>query len=252
MSLKASLVAVVLVASGLALFAQTPQRTPDVIGLRLGMTEQEAVAVLRAYNATVRIRAVTDTLPTPDATRFTATLYAGVYGDERAGLGDELIKLAFTNPTPVPRVLGIWRKQLFPRGHELALANTVGAVRDKYGAPLFTHVATGQTTWVWGTGVAGRQPPGMTACSAHQNAVNGLDIDLVSSTFVEPRAYFHAPDCGVAINVLILDVRGLVTTIGTSLVDYSAGVRVREELEVMSRRPDTRAIEADQRGKPKL
>jgi hypothetical protein len=225
---------------------------PDIIGLRLGMTEPEAVAVLRAFNPAVRIRTVTDTLPTAAATRFTATLYAGFYGDERAGIGDEVVKLAFSNPTPMPRVIGIWRKQLFPQGRELAMANTAAAIRDKYGAPLFTHVATGQTTWVWGTGVNGRQPPGMTACSAHQSAVNSLDINIVSSGFIEPRAYFHAPDCGIAINVMILDVRGLVTTIGTSLVDYAAGVRVREELEVMSRRPDNRAIEAEQRGKPKL
>ena len=40
--------------------------------------------------------------------------------------------------------------------------------------------------------------------------------------------------------------------IGTSLVDYPAGVRAREELDAMSRRPDTRVIEAEQRGKPKL
>lgn len=225
---------------------------PDIIGLRLGMTEQEAVAVLRAFNPAVRIRTVTDTLPNAQATRFTATLYAGFYGDDRAGIGDEVVKLAFSNPTPVPRVLGIWRRQYFPQGHELAMANTTAAIREKYGTPRFTHVATGQTRWVWGTGLNGRQPPDMTSCSAHQNAVEGLDINIVTSAFVEPRAYFHAPDCGIAINVMILDVRGLVTTMGTSLVDYAAGVRVREELEVMSRRPDNRAIEADQRGKPKL
>ena len=225
---------------------------PDIIGLRLGMTEADAVAVLRAFNPAVRIRTVADTLPTAAATRFTTTLYAGFFGDERAGSGDEVVKLAFSNPTPVPRVLGIWRRQSFPQGRELSMANSAAAIRDKYGAPLFTHVATGQTTWVWGTGVNGRQPPGMTACSSHQSAVNSLDINIVTSAFIEPRAYFHAPDCGIAINVTILDVRGLVTTIGTSLVDYPAGVRVREELEVMSRRPDNRTIEADQRGKPKL
>jgi hypothetical protein len=225
---------------------------PDIIGLRLGMTEPEAVAALRAFNPAVRIRTVTDTLPTAAATRFTATLYAGFYGDDRAGIGDEIVKLAFSNPTPTPRLLGIWRRQSFPQGRELSMANTASAIRDKYGAPLFTHVATGQTTWVWGTGVNGRQPSGMTACTSHQNAVNGLDINIVTSGFIEPRTYFQTPECGVAVNVMILDFRGLVTTIGTSLVDYVAGVRVREELEAMSRRPDNRAIEADQRGKPKL
>lgn len=253
MSLR-TLVVLTLAAAASAAFAQPaprPAAEPDIIGLRLGMTEQEAVAALRAFNPAVRIRTVVDTLPTPEATRFTATLYAGFYGDERAGVGDEVVKLAFSNPTPVPRVLGIWRKQLFPQGRELSLANTTSAFQGKYGQPRFTHVATGQTTWVWGTGVNGRQPPGMTACSSAQSP-NAMDINIVTGNFNEPRAYFHLPDCGVAINVIILDVRGLVTTIGTSLVDYAAGVRVREELEVMSRRPDTRAIEADQRGNPKL
>lgn len=151
----------------------------------------------------------------------------------------------------MPRVLGIWRKQLFPQGHELTMTNTTSAVRNKYGAPLFTHVATGQTIWVWGTGIGGRQPASMTTCSV-QSAASSLEITLVDTNFLEPRAYFHAPDCGVGITVTIFDVRGLVTTIGTSLVDFPAGVRVREELDAMSRRPDTREIEAGQRGKPKL
>jgi hypothetical protein len=77
-------------------------------------------------------------------------------------------------------------------------------------------------------------------------------MNLVTSNFIEPRVYFNAPDCGVAINATLTHANGLVSTIGTSLVDYPAGVRAREELEVMSRRPDTRAIEAEQRGKPRL
>lgn len=245
------LFAIPLVARLAAQIGPATAAQPDVIGLRLGMTEQEAVAVLRGVNPAVRIRTVTDTLPITTAPRFTAAIYAGFFGDERAGIGDEVVKLAFSNPTPAPRLLGIWRKQSFPQGRELALASTLAAFRDKYGAPRFTHVATGQTTWVWGTGLTGRPAPDMTACSAAQSP-NAIDINIVMSGFVEPRAYFHAPDCGVAVNVIVLDVRGLVTTIATSLVDYAAGVRVREELDGMSRRPDTRAIEAEQRGKPKL
>ena len=79
-----------------------------------------------------------------------------------------------------------------------------------------------------------------------------LAINLVASSFIEPRVFFNAPDCGVAINTVLKDVNGLISMIGTSLVDYPAGVRAREELDLMSRRPDTRAIEAEQRGKPRL
>jgi hypothetical protein len=250
-----SLLVALLATSGLALAAKAPAHSPaspDVIGLRLGMTEQEAVAVLRAYNPAVRIRKVTDTLPTSPATRFTTTLYAGFFGDDRAGVGDEVVKIEFTNPTPVPRVLGIWRKQSFLPGRELSMANTTAAIREKYGPPLFTHTATGLTLWTWATGFAGRPPPGLSSCGGGYSPVDTLATNLVTSAFIEPRAFFNAPDCGMAINVTIVDAGGLVTTLGTSLTDYAVGVRAREELEAMSRRPDTRAIEAEQRGKPKL
>ena len=247
---------ILLAVLGDAPFAQTPGRipaaAPDIIGLRLGMTEQEAVAALRAYNPAVRVRTVAQTLPNPQATRATATMYAGYYGDERAGIGDEVVKLEFTNPTPMPRVLGIWRNQSFPQGRELALTKTAAAIQDKYGAPQFQHNATSQTTWTWATGTSGRPPPGLTVCSGGYSAVETLAISLVTSNFMEPRSFFNAPDCGVAINAVLKHANGLVSTIGTSLVDYPAGVRAREELDLMSRRPDTRAIEAEQRGKPRL
>jgi hypothetical protein len=225
---------------------------PDIIGLRLGMTEQEAVAVLRARNPAVRIRTVIQTLPDPRATRATATLYAGYYGDDRSGIGDEVVKLEFTNPTPVPRVWGIWRKQSFPQGHELSMTNTVSAIQGKYGQPQFEHSATGQTTWTWATGLSGKPPPGLTLCGGGYSAVESLEIRLVATDFMEPRAYVNAPDCGVTINVGLRDANGLVSTIGTSLVDYPAGVLSREELAVMGQRPDTRMLEAEQRGKPTL
>lgn len=256
MARKLSILLVLLALLGDSPSAQTPGRlpaaAPDIIGLRLGMTEQEAVAALRAYNPAVRLRTVAQTLPNPQATRATATMYAGYYGDDRTGIGDEVVKLEFTNPTPVPRLLGIWRRQFFPPGRELSVTNTVAALQEKFGTPQFQHNATGQTTWTWATGISGRPPPGLTICSGGYSAVETLVISLVVSNFMEPRAFFNAPDCGVAINAVLKHANGLVSTIGTSLADYPAGVRAREEIDVMSRRPDTRAIEAEQRGKPRL
>ena len=232
--------------------ARVPAAAPDIIGLRLGMTEQEAVAALRVYSPSVRIRTLVQTLPNPQATRATATLYAGFYGDDRAGIGDEVVKLEFSNPTPTPRVLGIWRMQSFPQGRELAMTHTLAAIQDKYGAPQFQHAAPAQAQWTWATGVAGRPAPGLSPCGGAYSPVETLVLSLVASNFIEPRVYFNAPDCGVAINAVLKHTNGLVSTIGTSLVDYPAGVRAREELEVMGRRPDTREIEAEQRGKPRL
>jgi len=234
--------------------AQTPSLAPppDVIGLRLGMTEGEVIATLRARDRGVRLRTVAQTLPNRDATRATVTIYAGFYGDDRAGVGDEIVKVEFTNPTPVPRVLGIWRKQLFLQGHELSTANTTAAIREKYGTPRFTQTATGLTHWTWATGFAGKPPPSLSACIGGAHPIDGLAINIVTDSLVEPRAYFLAPDCGIAINAVVHDARGLVTAVGTSLVDYPAGVRAREEIEELGRRPDMRPVEADRRGKPTL
>lgn len=254
MARKFSSLLILLAVLGDGAAAQTPGRVaaaaPDIIGLRLGMTEQEAVAALRAYSPAVRIRTVAQTLPNPQATRATVTMYAGYHGDDRVGIGDDVVKLEFTNPMPTPRVL--WRKQSFPQGHELAMAKTVAAIQDKYGTAHFRHAATGLTLSTWATGIAGRQAPGLSACSGGYSPVDTLAIGLVASNTMEPRVFFNAPDCGVAINAVLKHANGLVSAIGTSLVDYPAGVRAREEFDAMSRRPDTRAIEAEQRGKPKL
>lgn len=226
---------------------------PDVIGLRLGMTEPEAIALLRAHNAGVQIRTVVDTLPTPAATRFTTTLYAGIFGDDRAGIGDELIKIAFTNPTPVPRVMGIWRKQSFPQGRELTLVNTLAAFRDKYGAPGFTFAATRRTIWAWATGLGGRPPQSLSNCmKPWGDPGEPPNLNIVVNTFIEPRAYSNTPDCGVSTDMGVYDVGGLVTYISTALIDHPATVRAREEVDDMSKRPDPRPADADQRGRPAL
>ena len=217
------------------------------------MTEPQAVAALRAYNPSVQIRAVADTLPNTPATRFTATMYAGVFGDDRAGIGDELIRLDFTNPTPVPRLLGISRRQAFPTGRELTLTNTLAAFRDKYGAPRFTRTAARQTVWLWAPGVDPRvqQPP--SGCSRiTDNLSEPPNLGIVVNTFVEPRAYFPLPECGVVIEMGVHEVGGLVRVIVTTLLDFPAGARVHAELDEMRKRPDPRPAEADQRGRPKL
>lgn len=226
---------------------------PDVIGLRLGMTEAQAVAVLRAYNPGVQFRPVADALPTPAATRFTSTLYAGIYGDDRAGIGDEIVKLAFTNPTPVARVMGIWRKQSFPQGRELTVANTLAAFRDKYGPAPYVFTATGRTTWAWATGLGGRPPESYNYCiRSWGDMADPPNLGIVVNTFVEPRAYSNTPDCGVSVGMEVHDARGLVDYISISLIDHPATVRAREELDEMSKRPDTRPSEADRRGRPAL
>jgi hypothetical protein len=226
---------------------------PDIIGLRLGMTESQIVAVLRAYNPAVQFRRVVDTLPTPAATRFTTTLYAAVFGDDGAGVGDELIKVEFTNPTPVSRALGIWRKQSFPPGHELTVENTLAAFREKYGAPDFTFTGTNRMIWAWAAGVGGRKPQSFTYCMRPWgDPVEQTNLSIVVNTFIEPRAYSNTPDCGVSIDMGVHDAGGLVPYISTALIDHPATVRAREELDEMSKRPDLRPVEAEQRGKPKL
>lgn len=217
------------------------------------MTEPEVVAVLRAYNPGVQFRPVVDALPTPAATRFTTTLYAGIYGDDRAGIGDEIVKLAFTNPTPVARVMGIWRKQSFPQGRELTVANTLAAFRDKYGAPAFTFTGTRRTLWAWASGVGGRAPQSLTVCmKPWGDPGEAPNLGIVVNTFIEPRAFSSTPDCGVSIDMGVYDVNGLVSYISTALIDHPATVRAREELDEMGRRPDPRPAEADRRGRPAL
>ena len=231
---------------------QTSSADPDVVGLRLGMTEGQAMAALRAYNPAVRIRPVADTLPTPAGTRYTRMLYAGVFGDDRAGIGDETFKVEFSNPSPEARIILVWRRQTYPAGRELTVENVLAAFRDKYGPQRFARTTAGLANWTWATGAGGQPPADHSPCIVHQQVAMALTIQIVTSGFVEPRTHFADPRCGSVLDMVISSNGPLATSIVTTLTDFAGGMRTRMELEEMSRRPDNRAIEADQRGRPKL
>jgi hypothetical protein len=230
----------------------TQAPTPDVVGLRLGMTQEQAIAALRAYNPAVRVRAIADTLPPPAGTRYTRTLYAGVFGDDRTGIGDETFRIELSNPLPTPRVIVVWRHQTYPAGRELSVANIVAAFRDKYGPPRFTRTAARLTNWTWATGTGAQQPTDHAACIVHQQATMGTSISLVTSAFVEPRIYFHDSQCGTVLDMVVSGTGPLAASTVTALTDFPGGVRTRLEVEEMSQRPDTRPAEADARGRPAL
>jgi hypothetical protein len=217
------------------------------------MTLEQTQQALLAHGKDVRIRLVHEVLPAAPGTRFVSILWAGIFGDTSAGTGDEYFKLEFSNP-PTQRLIVIWRKQTFPPRHELGMNSTAAAFREKYGQPRFTHNATPLTRWTWATGAAGQQPPGQSACGPQGTVALAMTPQEVIRPVlsVETRTYFNAPQCGTAVDVSVTGFNQLVDTIATMLIDFPAAQRAREEIEAMSRRPDTRPIEAEQRGRPKL
>jgi hypothetical protein len=243
----AVVVPVALRAQGTA--AAPPARQPDIVGIRLGLSAEQTVQALRAFNPQTRIRTVQESFR---GTTFVSTMFAGAFGDDRLGTGDDLFRLQFSNP-PDSRLVLIGRQQRFPSGHELAVAQVVTAFEEKYGAPLYKGGAAIVTNLGWAAGLAGQPAPSQAICQGIANAGAALSGNVVLSPqaeVIDARMLLTAAACGTTVGTRIDHAGGLVSMISTGLIDYPAVQRTSDELRAVP--PDTRPQEAEGRGKPRL
>jgi len=123
----------------------------DIVGIKLGMTAEQAVAAIKAFNPKMKIEIVHSRLESPDAPGFARVpryVVAHTVGVPRYpntpppytlpdGSADEIV-LEFTIPPSPPLVGKIVRQVTFATGQPVVASNLVDALRKKYGQENFS------------------------------------------------------------------------------------------------------------------
>jgi hypothetical protein len=120
----------------------------DLLGIRLGISENEADQLVRAYMAEPMVlKSVVDFSPNTPAFSDT-TVYVSADGHEG-------IALIYEAGTGERRVLGVTRK-IYAPGWGLSRTDVTASVLKKYGQPAFEEVSEYSSILAWGPGSGGR------------------------------------------------------------------------------------------------
>jgi hypothetical protein len=179
----------------------------DIVGIKLGMTPEQAVAALRAYNPNLRIEKLTARLEHPSGTpgsfvRVPYTLNAYT-ANTRQDLGPvEWIAMQFTLPPSPPLLAKVQRYTGFVANEPVMASNLLESLRKKYGqansegnmwvydsnGKLLTRVGNPQQTCAhdgMAAGVAGggsgpHPPPGETGVGVNLSNTSNSDAYALS------------------------------------------------------------------------
>ncbi len=122
----------------------------DIVGVKLGMTPQQAVAAVKAYNPNLKIETLTARLEHPtNAGSFVRVPQAisAYTANVRQDLGPvEWIAMQFTVPPGPPLLAKVHRYTGFANGQPVMASNLLQSLRKKYGQENYTATVTG---WVF-------------------------------------------------------------------------------------------------------
>jgi hypothetical protein len=132
----------------------------DVVGIKLGMTPEQAFAAVKAHNGQMKIDIVNARMENPegppgDFTRVPQYAVAHTVGAPRgpnptpfvlADGSSDVIVIEFTIPPSPPLVAKVVREVTFPRGQLVVASNLLDALRKKYGQESLRGIAT---SWVF-------------------------------------------------------------------------------------------------------
>jgi len=120
----------------------------DIVGIKLGMTPEQAFAAVKAHNGQMKIEIVNARMEYPDGPpgdRYHPVPQFAVAHTVGARLGqnptpfiladgsEDVIVLEFTIPPSPPLLARIVRQMTFPRGQLVVASNLLDALRKKYG-----------------------------------------------------------------------------------------------------------------------
>lgn len=121
----------------------------DVVGLRLGMTPEEVMAVIAAYNPDLSVSTVSTDITMRDSHRENITLasYLGeIRADGQRGLQgwqrndhQEHIAVLFSSPPAAPRAIQIRRHMRYLPGQGPGYLDVVAAIDEKYGQATYAE-----------------------------------------------------------------------------------------------------------------
>ena len=160
-----------------ALFIQaaTASAAPDwdIVGLRLGMSEQQARAAIRAHNASAGVSdirmqyAYSDGVSRHQTPAFLAMIEARIqYPAVDSPGGYEYIKLQFSPPPLEQRLVGVRREVSPTAGDRPSRERALATLEQKYGKPLtYAPYSSGS-----GGGIAGWTESGKPQCGQRPGA----------------------------------------------------------------------------------
>jgi hypothetical protein len=197
----------------------------DIVGIKLGMTPEQAVAAVKAYNPSLRIENLTARLEHPSGplgnfvkVPYTINAYTA---NSRTDLGPvEWIAMQFTLPPGPPLLSKVVRYTGFVVGRPVMASNLLESLRKKYGQDNFSP--SGDTVgWVYdsngklltrvsppqgvcaGDGYAAGVPGG--GAVPHQGGETGAEVSL-SSTLDAQSSSDTKPVCAPLVFVVAKNV----------------------------------------------
>jgi len=114
----------------------------DVIGLRLGMTAQEAKTALQRHDATMRIQEQYSQLPQVSGSRYLHRISA-------TSATREQVVIEFAPPPRKSIVVRLMRTTQYAQGARPTLVNTQQALKQKYGTPTLENNQSRMHVSLW-------------------------------------------------------------------------------------------------------
>jgi len=119
----------------------------DIVGIKLGMTPEQALAAIKAYKSTFKIEVLNTRLFHPGVETFTRVPRYISAQEPNHGKGYEYINLEFTQPPSPPLVSRIQRYIAMPASQPVMASTLLESLRKKYGQYNFSQ--TGPLAWIY-------------------------------------------------------------------------------------------------------
>jgi hypothetical protein len=176
----------------------------DIVGIKLGMTPEEAFAAVKAFNPKLRIDLAKGTLMIPGeqarpnavmryATARTVGVRPNSITPEPFALPDgssDVIVMVFTPPPNPPLLAKVTRHIVFPRDKPVLASKLVGALREKYG-----HESLGHFTWIYDANgkLLTRQLTNQESVCASARVYSGLNFRGYADSMPRPDNVTEGP-----------------------------------------------------------
>jgi hypothetical protein len=137
----------------------------DIVGIKLGMTPEQALAAIKAYKSTFKIEVLNARLFHPGVETFTRVPHyiSAQEPNLQNGKGYEYINLEFTQPPSPPLVSKIERYIAMPPSQPVMASTLLESLRKKYGQYNFSQ--NGPLAWVYD--LSGKLPARLPNTAAH-------------------------------------------------------------------------------------
>jgi len=176
----------------------------DIVGIKLGMTPEQALAAIKAYKSTFKIEVLNTRLFHPGVETFTRVPRYISAQEPNHGKGYEYISVEFTQPPSPPLVSRIERYIAMPASQPLMASTLVESLRKKYGQYNFS--SNGPLAWIYDLSgkLPARLPNNAAYCASAEELPRGsgepqVDYGHISVDTTAPNRLgggnINTPDC---------------------------------------------------------